>query len=240
MTKDDKHWSDPDQHVPGFSDKVNEPPETKLPETNQKPDLNDDQGVRGNTDFEYTPKDMKRPDVAPVGSVGRAPAGISEPGLGTSSTGNQVTESTPEKSQAADTDLEDQPLTVRTGDAEVDEFSERQGHKLIEEADLVAKPNAEPEPINPNEPFVETDDPEVNTYYAQKQNMIAAGEADHVGGTVPESAESQVDTEVERKEAERPTEDAVFARMMSSEYNDLDNDQGVSDDGIGGEGDEGI
>lgn len=110
------------------------------------PNDDDDQGRKKNTERDHKPQDAERKGYAPRGSVGRAPAAMSGPGLGTSTVGRQGVQETQERSQRLEPAKDNRPLADKTGDKEVDVHYGKD-HRLVsaqERKDMVSR-SQEPE-----------------------------------------------------------------------------------------------
>ena len=157
-----------------------------------------DQGKKTNASPVHKPEHGKQYDVAPKGSVGRAPGGLPSLGLGSSNTGRQTVQQTdgqsldqgqeadkkivfrqnPEQSQAKD----DRPIAEKTDDDVVNKLSEEQGFQLktIDEIKKLAHPEkekADDTPERSGDQFRETDNQEVNEFYQKTDDMVSREEA---------------------------------------------------------------
>ena len=106
-------------------------------------DDEDDKGKKTNASPEHKPKDVARNDVAPIGSVGRNPAGLSGPGLGTSSQGRVVDQTSHQpqpdqkitfrrsQDQAKDQGQDDRPIALDSKDMEVNADTDAKGERRL-------------------------------------------------------------------------------------------------------------
>jgi hypothetical protein len=150
-------------------------------------DDHNDKGKKTNASPEHKPQNASQKDVAPPGSVGRAPAGPPTPGLGSKGLGQALDQSTNQKidfrknlDQAPAKD--DRPVAIETDDKAVNQDSEAKGFQLKTETEIkeLGHPNKDKgtdAPERSGDQFKETSDPDVNAFYQQTDDMVSREDA---------------------------------------------------------------
>lgn len=72
-----------------------------------------DQGRKKNTERDHKPEHAARTGYAPRGAVGRAPAGMSGPGLGTPTTGRETVQETQQLSREQEPAKDDREVFLK-------------------------------------------------------------------------------------------------------------------------------
>lgn len=194
-------------------------------------DESNKRGSRDNTDLPHKPENAQNYQNAPRGHQGTGSVAMPGPGLGgatrvTASREEGQTSHSPEQPDQQTQQEDHRPVIAETGDGEVDQFYSQDNRVADQDgefSDLIGRKHAEmtggqdlgeydlgaflrdddPRPV-----FAQTDDDEVDQFYAEDNRMIA--------------------------------QDTEFANFIERRYSDMTAENDMGDEGVSGQGDEGI
>jgi len=191
-------------------------------------------GSRDNTDRPYKPEEAQNYENAPRGHLGVGGPGSPAPGPGNASPSPDVTTALEEGKAAQSPEQPDQqtqqedhrPAIVETGDDEVDQFYSEDNRVVDQDgefSDLIGRKHAEM----------------AGGQDLGDQDLSAFVREDDPRPVFVETGDDEVD-QFYAEENRMIAQDTEFASLLERRYSDMTAENGTGDEGISGQGDEGI
>lgn len=197
-------------------------------------DRENKRGSRDNTDLPNEPEDAQNYQNAPRGHLGTGGLGSPVPGMGATSPSQYVTQplkedevvQSPEQPDQQTQQEDHRPAIVETGDDEVDQFYS-QDNRVVDQdhefSDLIGRKQAEM----------------TGGQDLGDQDLSAFVREDDPRPVFVETGDDEVD-QFYAHDNRMVAQDTEFASLIERRYSDMAVENDIGDEGISGQGDEGI